>query len=938
MIITALFGVVGLSSCTTDRTEGKPSMQVKMELSSWSYVDATFTTQNIAEYAFVILGADEVAPSAMEVFMRGEKHTALSGTYPVKIEIGDLERNTDYTVYVAGQFLENGIARFYDQVFSYSFSAPEYEEDICVIKHCYDGAHIRFTFPKEVKERGNKIKWGIINKAAYNDLKTPSYDKYRTDAFIVTGQNDEVYKGYLVSRDTVMYIDSDHISNGHPQFESEYWMPIFAGEPLVFLASEVTYHAEDYGGWGPGWYNYPFDEDAFLDDFASALGMIGGGNNGGGDGLSTLVTRNTELPNEDNYWLPGAFHFKMEFESKQPDPFDGKVKIEACDMTTADAQVRFTPDKQVGSFAFGIFDDATYQQVVEHFLDGDESKMQWFLTSYYAMASSLSYMGDASESISVVNLSEFFLEVIAGTTYHVCVTAGTIDETGYGSTKQSFQHTSFTLPEYTLPVSKVVVTPVETTDPYNVYFNIRCTNYTQAPVDKAKHLANYASEWTDMLTQYTYSQMVDMYGGWLTSDDLEDINSDEGLTMSLPSREDATTRLAVKVWNSEGRVGTSLIGSNPTGVADSKSGRVPDAERIESQYFTSLKGDWTATATATYTLVNSETKEETTSTVEHKTKVTIGDLSYPATLTEEIYELFKQFGVSREKTDKYFAEFKEVNDDFNQKVRGQNRIMCHGLDFNASGSNDYHLEYMSPFDLFTSKYYNKTTEGTVYDFGPKWFIQVAADGSLFVPVNVERIVPLASWSGTTFHFVNACEYPTTDGKTGLMSIYRPLDDKDMDNVSKWGNLPVEVSEDGNTITIKPHIYNYKGVEMKLYPNVMQYVPATSASPAGYSTIGSLITSEIVLTRGWTEPEKPEEPATPEVSKLGLGSFSSVAGKSGRPVEFVGGGEVRKPATVKFRTHFENDAPKKVNRIEAKAVSFEQARENFRKAMDSRNAR
>ena len=72
MTITALFGVVGLSSCTTDRTEGKPSMQVTMELSSWSYVDATFTTQNIAEYAFVILGADEAAPSAMEIFLRGE--------------------------------------------------------------------------------------------------------------------------------------------------------------------------------------------------------------------------------------------------------------------------------------------------------------------------------------------------------------------------------------------------------------------------------------------------------------------------------------------------------------------------------------------------------------------------------------------------------------------------------------------------------------------------------------------------------------------------------------------------------------------------------------------------------------------------------------------------------------------------------------------------
>lgn len=933
MIFAALFGAVSLSSCTTDKTESKPSMQVTMELSSWSYIDATFTTQNISEYAFVILTPEESAPSAMEIFLRGEKHTASSGTYPVKFEIGNLERNAEYTIYVAGQYLENGNARFYNQVFTHTFTTPEYEEDICVISHRYDGVHIRFTFPKEVKERGNKIKWGLLCKSYYNDFKVANYGQYRTDAFITSGQNDHVYPAYLISRDTTIFIDNDHIANAIGGEGADYWLPIFAGEPLVFLANEVTWHAEDYGGWGPGWYNTPFDHDGFDAALAASLGGNGGG--GGVGGGTMPMTRNTELPNEDDFWTPGAFHFKMLCESKQPDPFSGKVDIEACDLTTNDAQIRFKPSKDVADYAVGIFDDATYNQVIEHYLDGDIERFKWFLTSFYSMYSSLSWMMHADDGIGIVNLSDHFLEVIAGTTYHVCVTAAPFDETGLGSSKQSYQHTSFTLPEYTLPVSKVVVTPVETTDPYNVFFNIRCTNYTEAPVAKAKHLANYASEWTDMLTQYSYSQMVDMYGGLLTEDDLEAINSDEGLTMSLPSREDATTRLAVKVWNSEGRVGTSLIGTNPTGVADSKSGRIPDAERVESPYFTSLKGDWTATATTKYTLVNSETQEETTSVVEHKTKVTIGDLTYPETLTEEIYDLFKKFGVSREKTDRYFAEFKTVNDDYNNKVRGQNRIMCHGLDFNASGSDNYHLEYMSPFDLFTSPYYNSTTEGTVYDFGPKWFIQIAADGSMFVPVNVERIVPLATWSGTTYHLVNACEYATTDGKTGLMSIYRPLDDKDMENISKWGNLPVEVSEDGNTITIKPHIFKYQGVDMKLYPNIMQYVAEANNGGGGYSTIGSLITSEIVLTRGWSEPEAPAEP---EVSKLGIKSFSSVADKFSKPIEFVGGGKVRKPATVKFRTHFENEPKQKVTHIKTKAVDLEQAKENFRKAMESRNAR
>ena len=146
LIVSALFGVVGLSSCTTDPSNREPSMEVSMTTASWSTIDATMTTTNISKYAYVILRNDEVAPTAVQIFMSGEARIPMSGTQKVQFQIGDLERNADYTIYVAGQYIKDGAEYFYDRVFSHSFFTEEYEEDICVIRRGYDGAYIRFTF------------------------------------------------------------------------------------------------------------------------------------------------------------------------------------------------------------------------------------------------------------------------------------------------------------------------------------------------------------------------------------------------------------------------------------------------------------------------------------------------------------------------------------------------------------------------------------------------------------------------------------------------------------------------------------------------------------------------------------------------------------------------------------------------------------------------
>ena len=58
-------------------------------------------------------------------------------------------------------------------------------------------------------------------------------------------------------------------------------------------------------------------------------------------------------------------------------------------------------------------------------------------------------------------------------------------------------------------------------------------------------------------------------------------------------------------------------------------------------------------------------------------------------------------------------------------------------------------------------------------------------------------------------------------------------------------FPVEVSEDRNTITIKPLVYN----DMEFYPNMVGIDYSMNQT-----ILENPVVSEIVLTRGWSEPK------------------------------------------------------------------------------------
>jgi hypothetical protein len=116
----------------------------------------------------------------------------------------------------------------------------------------------------------------------------------------------------------------------------------------------------------------------------------------------------------------------------------------------------------------------------------------------------------------------------------------------------------------------------------------------------------------------------------------------------------------------------------------------------------------------------------------------------------------------------------------------------------------------------------------IYDFGPKWFMEVLEDGRVIVPFNSTYMPPMHNWPGYPFYVgAVAGEYAVIDATQEIPG------------------FPVEISADGNTITVKPIVAGGENC----------YMNAVGMSPNGLEIIATVV-SEIVLTRGWTEPEQP----------------------------------------------------------------------------------
>ena len=800
-MFSALFvaGAV-LSSCNPQITDLTPSAAISVEAGTTSAA-VTFTTANLREYAYSVSEPGAEITDPVVLFAKGTTGSLSNGDNLVTVS--GIEGNHTYAISAAFKISDN---EFYSEVLTAEFTTGAYTQNLTLVNTTYDGFTVHFKRPEEVQE-GNVVRYGALNLAWYNELKT---SRQTTDA-VILGLNDEVYGNYWTGDADLTYNDDNILKRDEKgdlviMYDDYVTVhdKIAPGEPLVFIVGEFA-KGESMWGWGEGYYQALFDDDAYYDS------LFGSGGSWGPGPLSVV-----EETNEDSFWT--GYHERIQFTAKQPELLEAKVDVEIA-ASAASGTIKITPDEEVFQYCYFVCDDATYEMLLG-FIDNNPDYVQWFVTSVYGFR-----VGCQSATGAIEIALEDYAYVEPEMKYHFLITAlGNED-----GTVQSFQHIEFETPSKTGKAPEVVVTAVEPdqTSPFAVYFNVKCPSKNAV---SGVYAANYLRDWEMTLNNKknpkTYADIL-AQGFQFSDSEIAKINSDEGLTLSFASVPDEVTRFAVMLYNEE-KTPNTIKGTDDPAVAEIKSDRQPDAPKVDSPLFSALLGEWTMTANVNTSKKGADGNYDFYPDGTRSCKITIVDsVTYPETLPEEVYALYA--GKTKEYVDGLYEEFKSEAEIFNTWLKGQNRLLCLGFGY---ADNPYYLPgngiYKDPYDLFTDKDYSSYDNRSLFwDFGPKWYLEVAADGSVSVPFNSYIMYPLSGWT------ISYPLYMAAYGEDGVL----------FSNGGETLAFPVNVASDYNTVTVNPILDS----------NKKAYYPSAGINYMGGFRFDNVeISSALTLTKGWTE--------------------------------------------------------------------------------------
>ena len=840
--IFAFVVAISLGACTDPGVDGG-SVKVTTELTSTTPTpigaEVVFATQNIKEIAYMVRDTKVDAPV---IFQGGKKVAAKDGVNTITIT--GLESETLYTVFFA---FRNADDKFVDEVVKVEFLTTSYGDSVLtVVDRMYDGFKVHIQVPDEVKAKGHGIRYSTSSMPMYNYAKMQG--SLELDMLLYNAAQ-YTTKDKLVIYDE--YNSTERDENGNLIYDengnltsASFADPKVPGEPGYFLAAEFAYMDDEEervvyvdgevmtvndgsymeysiwwypAGWKPGYYMPMYDWKTFVDEL------------------------DTDAFDSEKYWT--GYYERIYVETLQPQIIENGVDIKVYDKTPKEACISFTPSDDILQYCYLISTESEYETQILPILENNEEHLRWFVGSYFAMMS----FGVATAQEPVEQwLTEWFNDTngMAGQTLRVMV-AGLGNGEG---TIQSFDTLTFTLPEITLPKPVVEVTPVKTNDPYNVTFNIKNPDYATNPISEAMFACNYAREfdialtegYTSLLKSLNFEGSPNVFSKYV----IDQINTAAGFDFTVPSRDAATTRLAVLAYNWEGS------GNNPDepgspAVAENTTPNANYPTRVESELFDKLQGEWIASAPMKNYVVEKDADGNSTGNYTYSDAGTfessvsiMGGLSCPSTMPEEVWAIYKAAGISRDKAEELYDELVSLTKWYNNRTRGFNRLLCLGFNFADA---EYLLDKVAtPYDLFIMKDYSVSQVSYMfYDFGPKWNLEIDEQGKVWLPINIELEYPLEAFNfglDYTLYMLAVGEYYYLGGDL--------VDEAG--NTTLKARFPVEVSADYNTITIKPIEYtDPTGLKEYFYPCVAQLTngKATPVNPR--------VKGDIVLKRNTT---------------------------------------------------------------------------------------
>ncbi len=831
----ALIAAVFFAACSDDINEEPVVVDTLFNITveSCGATDAYFAveTENITRFGYIINEAENDVETSHElIFATGKvmKVTSPSMTFTIT----GLSPKTDYVVNFAAECKEGNNTAFFGDVKKVKFTTGDTEDYVTISNIGYDSFDVVIKVPESIQEKGNALKYGTTDYYIYNMY--PGTDAQKINL------HDEAYKT-VIKRDTVLHINNtSRFVEGNPTaYICENIVPY---QPTYFIIGEFGYVDEDNLGWEdeegiyhdntdgfhvPGYWTAQFNWDAY--------------NSAGGYapqspdwGKSPYEVQ--QLTDESEFWT--GFYRKYFFHLKQPEKLDGSFDVDLSDLQCDGGLISVTPSENISFWLYTILDEATFDSLGGN--SEDQATFQAFVTTYYF---AYNYYQDYGVGAGMFDASWPLMgDITPGEKYKMILIGMGMNEDGSDNVGKQCMYTyDIVFPEPKLDAPTIEVTAIERPEdqeavtPYQIWFNIKCPS---KDAETARYLLNTKRAW-DGIGSLTVENMMETYGNYFYAEEMEQINSDKGLDFVFNVNPGTTYGLACQVINCE---------STPSRTVYLESTSIDEifGEKVESPLYEELQGEWTMTVNTRYTLYDRHTITYHTYEGIKTSKVTIGkSVEWPETLSEDIYSAFEASwlnSMTREELDQLYAELLAEYDNYYERMSKRNYIPCNGFD--VYPVIDYlgysSAIYLSPYDLFLNGALNKyeiygATE-LFYDFGPKWQFEVHADGSLTVPFNANFMEPMC---GVRSYYMVGFNSQDEENNQSTMT--------GGDNYEN-GHFPVEISEDKNTITIKPIEY-----EGSLY-----YPQCCSWSGVSFEAQG-LVISDIVLTRGWSEPEQGEQP-------------------------------------------------------------------------------
>lgn len=578
--------------------------------------------------------------------------------------------------------------------------------------------------------------------------------------------------------------------------EYEYTYTIKPGTAYVLMVSAANYELVPMT-WPEVW--------RWLPDYSYS-----GGGGGGWDILSEINTGMnlgdyTEVSTDAGVTFNREFAKQYLWTNPAATPTD-TVEVELTKMTERTAYFEFYPPEDCLSYHVMPLTDADYQMMCDFI--GEDGIQAYALNYGEPLVGGQEYV--------VPNLE-------VGGLYHMLV-VGVYDEIG---AVQSYYHGTFSPKPSRIPAPVMEVSAVSEKNTHEmVYFNIKCTSKDAVAV---RYIANYVKDWVPQLNSgFSYEDMIDSYGQYLTSEELKKVNSDEGYEISYTSAADADTRLAVIGFNVDEKAGKAAW-------ADSRSLSIPAKDKINSTLYTDLEGEWVLNYYDIYNYYEKNTWRKFDVVI--TTNPDFGPATYEEWVGDSTYNVvLDALGNDEAKLKELFEEYKQVAAHQKKKYEEQNQILAYnfpcGTYVYAAKQNKF-----TPWDLFTSIYYSAYDNYQLFsDFGPKVMFEVVGKKKMVMKCDLNNLPPLANFDAQYFMagigndgYLMTCEFPVT------------------------------ISADKDSIIVHPYeIVDDNGKVRKYYPGTM------IAYSASYMSLQNKTDTVLVYTRATAKNTAKKAAATKKV--------------------------------------------------------------------------